>query len=82
MECANFRFRLVNLRVTNIGAFALRVGLLVLLLKALSSKHAILAISLSVGVAETIEAGALFPAALPGLLQEIAERARRICRWR
>lgn len=46
--------------VTNVLTFALRVGLLIALLKFLSSKHAILAIPLSVGVAETIEAGVLF----------------------
>jgi putative peptidoglycan lipid II flippase len=46
--------------ITNVLTFALRVGVLVLLLRLLSSKHAILAIPLSVGAAETLEAGALF----------------------
>jgi putative peptidoglycan lipid II flippase len=46
--------------ITNILTFALRVGLLIFLLQLLSSKHAILAIPLSVGIAETTEAGVLF----------------------
>lgn len=46
--------------ITNVLTFALRVGLLILLLRLLSSKHAILAIPLSVGGAETLEACVLF----------------------
>lgn len=46
--------------ITNILAFALRIGLLLMLLKVIKGKNALLAIPLSIGVAQTLEAGALF----------------------
>src|SRR5205085_10443634 len=45
--------------ITNMLAFAIRIGLLLLLLRLLTGKYAILAIPLAVGGATTIEAGVL-----------------------
>jgi putative peptidoglycan lipid II flippase len=46
--------------LTNLLAFALRMGLLLMLLRLLKGKYVLLAIPLSVGAAQTLEAGVLF----------------------
>ena len=46
--------------ITSVLAFALRMGLLLMLLRLLKGKNVLLAIPLSMGVAQTLEAGALF----------------------
>ncbi len=46
--------------ITNLLAFAIRMGILLMLLRLLKGKYLLLAIPLSIGAAQTLEAGALF----------------------
>ncbi len=46
--------------ITTILAFALRIGVLLMLLRIIKGKNMLLAIPLSIGVAQTLEAGVLF----------------------